>query len=70
MSSKCPDLAKIPPNSWSGATKCPEKICVALYVMSLFHAKLIICYPHMNCVVVSIIIIVMNTKNVPRDALR
>ncbi len=32
---RCTDLAKIPPNSWSGTTKCPEKLSAVLSVMSL-----------------------------------
>ncbi len=32
---RCTGLAKIPPNSWSGATKCPEKFSAVLSVMSL-----------------------------------
>ncbi len=32
---RCTDLEKIPPNSWSGSTKCPGKFSAVLSVMSL-----------------------------------
>ena len=37
---RCTDFVKMPPNSWSGATKCPEKYSVALSVMSVFAWRL------------------------------
>ncbi len=37
---RCTDLAKIPPNSWSRATKCPEYFSAVLSVMSLIDFKI------------------------------
>ncbi len=58
--------------SWLKCIQCDVTIVIPHHsnVVYQFHARLIICYPQMNCSVVSIIIIVMNTWNVPRDTLR
>ncbi len=48
MSSRCTDLAEIPPISWSRDTKCPKKFSGVLYVMSLINVSSLEIWPHLQ----------------------